>query len=489
MPIVGPRHAPAASFIPFTIERSFPLTTFAELGLAAPILATLAAEQYASPTPIQAQAIPHILAGRDLIGIAQTGTGKTAAFALPILQRLATNGQRVARRGCRALILAPTRELASQINESFRVYGGGLKLSSTVVFGGVAAGPQIRALGAGADIVVATPGRLLDHLEHGVVRLDHLQILVLDEVDRMLDMGFIQPVRRIVRAAAGARQTLLFSATMPSDVRKLAADFLDEPIEVAVAPVASTVERVEQRVIHVAAREKPALLAEMLGDTTIARALVFTRTKRGADRVTKHLAAAGVGAAAIHGNKSQGQREQALAAFRAGRARVLVATDIAARGIDVDGITHVINFELPNIPESYVHRIGRTARAGATGTAISFCDAEERAHLRDIETLIRQRLPAQDRRAHTFPAAAHSPVLGTKPSLVPLAPAKAKAAASSPAKKPRRRQDAPNRPVRAAGEAGHDLSNVRFLAGPVPNDRGAGGPSRPMQRKRARAAY
>lgn len=305
----------------------------------------------------------------------------------------------------------------------------------------------------------------------------------------MLDMGFIQPVRRIVRAAVGARQTLLFSATMPSDVRKLAADFLEEPIEVAVTPVASTVERVEQRVIHVAAREKPALLAEMLGDTTIARALVFTRTKRGADRVTKHLAAAGVGAAAIHGNKSQGQREQALAAFRAGRARVLVATDIAARGIDVDGITHVINFELPNIPESYVHRIGRTARAGATGTAISFCDAEERAHLRDIETLIRQRLPAQDRRAHTFPAAAHLPVLGTKASVVPLTPAKAKAAASSPAKKPRRRQDAPNRPAGAAGEARHDLSNVRFLVGPVPNDLGTGGPSRPMQRKRARAAY
>ncbi len=276
---------------------------------------------------------------------------------------------------------------------------------------------------------------------------------------------------------------------MPSDVRKLAADFLEEPIEVAVTPVASTVERVEQRVIHVAAREKPALLAEMLGDTTIARALVFTRTKRGADRVTKHLAAAGVGAAAIHGNKSQGQREQALAAFRAGRARVLVATDIAARGIDVDGITHVINFELPNIPESYVHRIGRTARAGATGTAISFCDAEERAHLRDIETLIRQRLPAQDRRGHSFPTAAHSPVLGAKASVVPLAPAKAKAAASSPAKKPRRRQDAPNWPAGAAGEARHDLSNVRFLAGPAPNDRGTGGPSRPMQRKRARAAY
>jgi ATP-dependent RNA helicase RhlE len=453
------------------------LTTFAELGLTAPILKMLAAEQYSSPTPIQAQAIPHVLAGRDLIGIAQTGTGKTAAFALPILQRLASNGQRVPRRRCRALVLAPTRELASQINESFCVYGGGLKLSSTVVFGGVAAGPQIRALGAGVDIIVATPGRLLDHLEQGNIRLDDLQILVLDEVDRMLDMGFIQPVRRIVRAAAGARQTLLFSATMPNDVRKLAADFLDEPIEVAVTPVASTVERVEQRVIHVAAREKPALLAEMLGDTTIARALVFTRTKRGADRVAKHLTTAGVGAAAIHGNKSQGQREQALAAFRAGRARVLVATDVAARGIDVDGITHVINFELPNIPESYVHRIGRTARAGAAGTAISFCDAEERAHLRDIERLIRQRLPARDRLGHIAPSAASRAL----DAAVPSAPS---AGLSSAAKKRRRSGTATELAV-AACEPRHDLSNVRFLARPAPN---AGPPTGgSLQRKRARA--
>jgi ATP-dependent RNA helicase RhlE len=370
--------------------------------------------------------------------------------------------------------------LASQINESFLVYGRRLKLSCAVVFGGVAAGPQIRALGAGVDTVVATPGRLLDHLEQGNIRLDHLQVLVLDEVDRMLDMGFIQPVRRIVRAAARDRQTLFFSATMPSDVRMLASDFLKNPVEVAVTPVASTVERIEQRIIHVAAREKYALLAEMLADTSIARALVFTRTKRGADRVTKHLAASGVKAAAIHGNKSQGQREQALAAFRAGSARVLVATDIAARGLDVDGITHVINFELPNIPESYVHRIGRTARAGADGIAISFCDAEERAHLRDIETLIRRRLPAQDRRGHIAPVAgSRAPA-----AAVPLTPS---AAALSGAATNRRRSGVATRPALATCEPRHDLSNVRFLAGPVPNDRSSDGRVRSMQRKRARA--
>jgi ATP-dependent RNA helicase RhlE len=451
------------------------LTTFAELGLAAPILEVLAAERYASPTPIQAQAIPHVLAGRDLLGIAQTGTGKTAAFALPILQRLAADGRRAPRHGCRAVVLAPTRELASQIDESFRVYGRGLKLSSAVVFGGVAAGPQIRALGAGRDVVVATPGRLLDHLDQGNIRLAQLEILVLDEVDRMLDMGFIQPIRRIVRAAPGIRQTLLFSATMPSDIRRLAGEFLDQPIEVAVTPVASTVARVEQRVIHVPARDKPALLAAMLDDETIARALVFTRTKRGADRVTKHLAASGVGAAAIHGNKSQGQREQALAAFRAGQTRVLVATDIAARGIDVDGITHVINFELPNIPESYVHRIGRTARAGAAGTAISFCDAEESTHLRDIETLIRQRLPVHDRRGHAASPPPAAAVAATKPVRT----------AAMTNDRPPRRLNAPKAASTASAKPGNDLSGVRFLAAPMSNGRDAGIHA-PPQRRRTR---
>ena len=298
---------------------------------------------------------------------------------------------------------------------------------------------------------------------------------MLDEVDRMLDMGFIQPVRRIVRAAAGVRQTLLFSATMPSDVRKLAAEFLDDPVDVAVTPAASTVERIVQKVIHVATRDKPALLAEILADKSIARALVFTRTKRGADRVTKHLVMAGVGAEAIHGNKSQGQREQALAAFRSGRARVLVATDIAARGIDVDGITHVINFELPNIPESYVHRIGRTARAGANGTAISFCDADERAHLRGIETLIRQRLPAHDHGARP-PAAAAEVVAAEVVALKP-------ATVARPGKK-RQRSAAGKQASAASGQPRHDLSNVRFLAMPT----GGTGSEVTLQGKRARAA-
>jgi ATP-dependent RNA helicase RhlE len=374
------------------------LTHFADLGLTAPILEMLAAERYTMPTPIQAQAIPHILAGRDLLGIAQTGTGKTAAFALPILHRLDAQRRPAPRRGCRVLVLAPTRELASQIDDAVRTYGRGIGVSSTVVFGGVGATPQIRKMANGVDVLVATPGRLLDHMQQGNIRLDGVEVIVLDEVDRMLDMGFILPVRRIVAATPARRQTLLFSATMPPDIRKLAADLLDDPVEVAVTPVASTVELIEQRVIHVAARDKPALLASLLGDRAVARALVFTRTKRGADRVTRHLTAVGVPASAIHGNKSQGQREQALASFRSGHARVLVATDIAARGIDVDGITHVINFELPNIPESYVHRIGRTARAGAAGTAISFCDAEEREFLRDIEKLIRCRLPVGQHR-------------------------------------------------------------------------------------------
>ena len=440
----------------------------------------VAAEQYTSPTPIQAQAIPHVLAGRDLLGIAQTGTGKTAAFALPILQRLAATSGRPARRTCRALVLAPTRELASQINESFRVYGRGLKLSSTVVFGGVTAGPQIRALGAGVDIVVATPGRLLDHLDQGNIRLDQIEILVLDEVDRMLDMGFILPVRRVVRASPAARQTLVFSATMPSDIRKLAAELLRDPVEVAVTPVASTVELIEQRVIQVDTRNKPELLAELLADRSITRALVFTRTKRGADRVTRHLETAGVGAAAIHGNKSQGQREQALAAFRTGRTRVLVATDIAARGIDVDGVSHVINFELPNVPESYVHRIGRTARAGASGKAISFCDAEERQHLRGIEALIRQRLFVEDRRgslggfARTNVAAAapvpayqerererQRPRVNNRPK--PAGRASAEPASHS-AKAPAAKAPRSNAPSIRGREPVADLSNVRFMA-------------------------
>ena len=370
------------------------MTSFSELGLAAPILAALAAEGYAQPTPVQAQAIPPILAGRDLLGIAQTGTGKTAAFALPILHRLASQPAPRLPRGCRALILAPTRELASQINDSVCAYGRRTGLRSAVVFGGVPKSRQVRALAGGIDILIATPGRLLDLLGDGAVRLDGVEILVLDEADHMLDLGFIVPIRRIAALVPARRQSLFFSATMPAAIATLAGQLLHDPARVAVAPVATTAERVEQRVVFVATAEKRALLARLLRDQPgDARTLVFTRTKHGADRVTKHLEAAGIRAAAIHGNKSQGQRERALGAFRAGTTPVLIATDIAARGIDVDGVAHVINFDLPEVAEAYVHRVGRTARAGADGLATSFCDAAERPLLRGIETLIRTRLP------------------------------------------------------------------------------------------------
>ncbi|MBI3711135.1 MAG: DEAD/DEAH box helicase [Proteobacteria bacterium] len=375
------------------------MTEFTNLGLATPILKALAGEGYTTPTPIQAQAIPHILRGSDLLGIAQTGTGKTAAFATPILHRLSADRRRAQPRACRVLVLSPTRELASQIAESFRTYGRHLGLSTAVAFGGVPDKPQARAFANGVDVLVATPGRLLDHLGQRTLRLDQVETFVLDEADRMLDMGFIHDIRRIVRTLPAQRQSLFFSATMPKEAGALAADLLRDPVRVAVTPSASTVELVDQHVIFVDTAQKRSLLAEILRDKTLGRILVFTRTKHGADRVVRHLDGAGIESAAIHGNKSQNQRERALAGFRSGQTRVLVATDIAARGIDVDGVTHVINFDLPNIPESYVHRIGRTARAGAAGIAISFCDAEERAYLRDIESLIRQRIAATDRRS------------------------------------------------------------------------------------------
>lgn len=368
------------------------MPSFAEFGLAAPILQALSAEGYARPTPIQSQAIPEILHGRDLCGIAQTGTGKTAAFALPILQRLLAAPGRKTPRACRVLVLAPTRELASQIAGRFRAYGRLLPLSTAIAFGGVPIGPQQRQLAPGVDVLVATPGRLLDLIERKALVLSSVQILVLDEADRMLDLGFIHALRQIVKLLPRRRQTLLFSATMPKAIARLAEDYLDNPANVAVAPAATTAERVEQRVIAVPSADKPALLATLLRDPALDRVLVFTRTKHGADRLVRHLDKAGLDAAAIHGNKSQPQRERALAGFRAGRTRVLVATDIAARGIDVEGVSHVINFELPNVPEDYVHRIGRTARAGAAGTAIAFCCEEERAHLRAIEKLTRRPL-------------------------------------------------------------------------------------------------
>ncbi|MCA1999497.1 MAG: DEAD/DEAH box helicase, partial [Hyphomicrobiales bacterium] len=369
------------------------MASFSDFALLAPLKRALDGEGYTIPTPIQTQAIPHALAGRDLLGIAQTGTGKTCAFALPILQRLGKSGTTRKPRSCRALILSPTRELASQIADSFRAYGKFMHLSIDVVFGGIPVVRQAKRLATGADILVATPGRLLDLVAQKALRLDELEILVLDEADQMLDLGFIVPLRRIHALLPKKRQSLFFSATMPEAIAGLASQFLTDPVRVAVAPVATTAERVTQGVMPVPQAAKQALLYHVLCDREIGRALVFTRTKHGADRVLKQLVKDGIDSAAIHGNKSQAQRERALGAFRAGTCRVLVATDIAARGIDVDGVTHVINFDLPNVPESYVHRIGRTARAGAAGIAISFCSGEERPYLRDIERLTRQSVP------------------------------------------------------------------------------------------------
>ena len=382
--------------------------SFAELNLIEPIARALRTEKYETPTPIQAQAIPHLLAGHDLLGVAQTGTGKTAAFALPMLQRLSAGGKRAAPRSPRALVLTPTRELAIQIEQSFRAYGRHLPLSYTVILGGVGQRPQVNALSRGVDIVIATPGRLLDLINQGQLKLNAVEVFVLDEADRMLDMGFIHDVRRIVAKLPTQRQTLLFSATMPQAISGLAASVLRNPRRVEVTPPATTVERIRQKVMFVEKTNKKALLLELLRDRGIGRALVFTRTKHGANKLAEHLGKGGVSCDAIHGNKSQSQRQRALEAFRSGRARVLVATDIAARGIDIDGITHVINFELPNEPESYVHRIGRTARAGAEGTAISFCDAEERSFLRDIEKVIRQPVPVHEEHAFHAPLIANA---------------------------------------------------------------------------------
>ena len=374
------------------------MTLFTDLGLIKPLLKALADENYTIPTPIQAQAIPSVLTGQDLLGIAQTGTGKTAAFALPILQRLAADPKPAPRRGCRVLVLAPTRELASQIAESFRVYGRHLGFSVAVVFGGVKYGPQVRALAAGVDVLVATPGRLIDHINEKVANLGGVEIFVLDEADQMLDLGFLPPIRRIVATLPKQRQNLFFSATMPTEIGKLAGELLVNPAKVAVTPAATTVTRIDQQVLFVETDRKRHLLAQLLDEPKMARTLVFTRTKRGADRVAKYLESVQIRADSIHGDKSQGQRERALAAFKAGEARVLVATDIAARGIDVDGVTHVVNFDLPNVPEAYVHRIGRTARAGADGVAVAFVSDDERALLKDIQKLTRQTIPAFDRR-------------------------------------------------------------------------------------------
>jgi ATP-dependent RNA helicase RhlE len=379
--------------------RPHPDASFAALGLIDPLQRAVAAAGYVAPTPIQVQAIPPLLAGRDVLGCAQTGTGKTAAFALPILDRLARQARRSGR-GPRALVLTPTRELATQIADDFADYGVNVRSTCAVVFGGVGQGPQVEALRRNVDIVVATPGRLLDLMEQGHARFEACEMLVLDEADRMLDMGFIDPIRRIIKALPRQRQNLMFSATMPREIAQLAHGILVDPVSVAVTPVSSTVEQISQWVLHVDRGDKRALLRDVLRDPKMTRVLVFTRTKRGANKVAQELDRNGVRADAIHGNKSQGARQRALDAFKRGSIRVLVATDIAARGIDVAGVTHVINFELPAEPESYVHRIGRTARAGASGVALSFCDHEERGALRAIERLTR--VPVRVVQDHPF---------------------------------------------------------------------------------------
>ncbi len=375
-------------------------SSFLELGLAEPLQTALTEENYVSPTPIQAQSIPIVMEGRDLLGIAQTGTGKTAAFALPILHRLVQDARRPEPKCARMLVLAPTRELAVQIADGFKAYGRHIKFRGAIVLGGVGQNPQIDNLSRGVDVLVATPGRLLDLHAQGHLKLDKVEVLVLDEADRMLDMGFIQPVRKIVAAMPRQRQTLFFSATMPAEVEKLARDILHDPAKVEVTPQATTVERIDQRLFYVEQNHKPSLLADLLADTSLARVIVFTRTKHGANKVVEHLEKAGVGSSAIHGNKSQNARQAALNGFKNGKLRVLVATDIASRGIDVDNVTHVINYELPDDADSYVHRIGRTARAGSSGVALSFCAVGERALLRDIEKLTRRQIDIVD--AHPF---------------------------------------------------------------------------------------
>ncbi len=409
---------------------------FDQLGLSEPLLRALQNEGYETPTPIQAQSIPLILQRKDLLGCAQTGTGKTAAFALPILQLLGNQppAPKGAPRRIRTLVLTPTRELALQIAESFSAYGKYTGLRNLVIFGGVGQKPQTDALRHGTDILVATPGRLLDLMQQGFVHLDHIQLFVLDEADRMLDMGFVHDVRRVLAKLPAKRQSLFFSATMAPEILKLASGILTDPVRVEVTPAATTAETVRQSVYFVEKGDKKHLLVHLLKNPAIESALIFTRTKHGANKLAKELDKAGIYAEAIHGNKSQQARVRALQAFKNREIRILVATDIAARGIDIDELTHVVNYELPNIPESYVHRIGRTGRAGASGTAISFCETEERVYLRDIQRLIGQQVPVVG--GHPFEPTDAAPI-----PLQPLrqprpAPAPARAKAPVPAERP-----------------------------------------------------
>ncbi|WP_120497426.1 DEAD/DEAH box helicase [Kiloniella sp. EL199] len=390
------------------------MNSFSDLGLSAPILRAIKESGYEQTTPIQSRVIPTILEGKDLIGVAQTGTGKTAAFSLPLIQCLLKDEGKRKARTARSLILAPTRELVIQISDNICDYSKYLHLRSTIVFGGASEKPQIKAIIPGVDILIATPGRLLDLMSQGHIKLNEVEFLVLDEADRMLDMGFIHDIRKIIKELPKKRQTVLLSATMPKSVTTLANSILIKPVRVEVAPAATTAEKVRQYVMMVPKSRKRDLLAHVLKDTEIKRVLIFTRTKHGANRVTTFLEKQGIPSAAIHGNKSQNARQRALNDFRDGAVRALVATDVAARGIDIDSVTHVINFELPNEPDSYVHRIGRTARAGATGISYSFCDHEERTYLKDIEKNIRQSVPVFERHPYHEEGMAPAPTDSAK---------------------------------------------------------------------------
>jgi ATP-dependent RNA helicase RhlE len=370
----------------------------------------VAAEGYDTPTPVQEQCIPHLLEGRDLVGSAQTGTGKTAAFTLPLLQRLSRHRQRPRKGTPRALILAPTRELAAQIRDSIQTYGQFTRLSNTVIYGGVNQIKQVKALNRGVDILVATPGRLLDLMQQGFIHLDEIEVFILDEGDRMLDMGFMPDIRRVVSRIPEERQTLFFSATMPPKIEALARTMVEDPIRVSIAPEKPTVDSIDQKVLFVGKRDKDALLVDLLKDDRINKAIIFTQMKHAANRVMGKLHSAGIKVEAIHGNKSQSQRTRTLEGFKRNRFRVLVATDVAARGLDVDDITHVINYDLPVEAETYVHRIGRTARAGADGNAISFCCAEDRSYLRDIERLLGRQVPTEMKHAYHCDRALNSTV-------------------------------------------------------------------------------
>ena len=389
------------------------MSDFESLDLLPSIQKALRNKGYTTPTPIQAQSIPHLLEGKDLLGIAQTGTGKTAAFSLPIINHLAKNTVKVKSNHARVLILTPTRELASQIEENIRSYSRGLRVSTTVVFGGVGKSPQIKTMKQGVDILVATPGRLLDLMSEGYIKLGDIEIFVLDEADRMLDMGFFRDVKKIIAKLPKKKQTLLFSATMPDTISSLATSLLVNPKKVEITPQATTVEKIDQSINLVAKSNKPALLKSILARDEVKSVLIFTRTKHGANRVVTQLGKSSIQAAAIHGNKSQNAREKALGSFRSGKLKILVATDIAARGIDVPHVTHVINYELPNDPESYVHRIGRTARAGREGVAIGFCDPEELKFLKDIERFIKMKIPVDVN--HEFHGVAGKPVPSRAP--------------------------------------------------------------------------